>query len=880
MTHIQDGPALGEMVYPWLQELAWSIETTPLGDRDAVQQLLAQTHEPSLRWVKDDKVVDLHLDGIRNSTEALQQLGLTLSLDNGGFVLSKRLSRLMRPYFYWGFFTDARIVYRPDWDAKLWDGAGLIQRRFLRRLTKHLTGPRRQALSGQLIQAGRVEFTVQSGQGQDKGHALVVDTEAAWDLMLPQDTKTEVRLTDGRTFVGVQPIHVQPQMWLDVQSLINFHPFLRAEHLLPWLEARGCMMLERIESGVMDELLSESDSVNNAERWMIREFLASGGKAMWFAGVVRALANQHVRMIEARSLGKFRLPIPGGRYYVFVDAVGDREIPEGQALLDDQAATIWVSRADWEQLSVIWGGADQDDGLWVLPFVDYDGERKLLVWRSPNQLGEYVLLKPVRAPAWAQFPSLDSRQLPTRIDQRETRYLNLVEDVQPKALSYRISAMNDVIDAAIRNLGTLGQSVNLQMVLKATTGDLPATLPDQLDRIVDGTVKTGAQLGAVKAWNRAYARKHFAAHPQVPETLMLRITGLLDEAQRERLQATTDHWFDDLIDGIETHLKAFCAQRDRLAARTMPPIAVFDYGRAHTHPGGLLRSTYARVIREALERGTPGEADFDAARKASERVLMRHEPREWTRILAGAAVQAYLFGDDNSVTSDAVLWQLGERDRCSGKRCRGIAQLTLEMLRRAGVIGDLVPTTRGVVSCYRRTVEIGVPVRVNGVWFAYACHDRQCAGRRLPLRMGEIPHKERKHYKAQVARWAEAGAFNATRLDVREEIWNGKPRKSAWRNGTRLGLIPTAHSQRVGNVLSPKASFAEDGNLLLIVEASHEQAQRAAWIDGYVFDRDLAGLSRSRDRTVDCMCRSGLASTAGGNVETGRISSVAGGTSG
>ena len=65
----------------------------------------------------------------------------------------------------------------------------------------------------------------------------------------------------------------------------------------------------------------------------------------------------------------------------------------------------WVSLPDSPKemgIAGILGGADNDDALWVHPFTDKDGEQKVLAWRSPNQVGEYVVLR----------PTLDSHTLP------------------------------------------------------------------------------------------------------------------------------------------------------------------------------------------------------------------------------------------------------------------------------------------------------------------------------------------------------------------------------------------------------------------------------------------------------------------------------------
>ena len=84
----------------------------------------------------------------------------------------------------------------------------------------------------------------------------------------------------------------------------------------------------------------------------------------------------------------------------------------------------------------MWGGADQDDALWVYPFVDYDGSQQILAWRSPNQLGEYVLLRPTEdshihewetIDSTSTFPLADSRDLPPRIDTLQVNYQQLVD---------------------------------------------------------------------------------------------------------------------------------------------------------------------------------------------------------------------------------------------------------------------------------------------------------------------------------------------------------------------------------------------------------------------------------------------------------------------
>jgi hypothetical protein len=110
-----------------------------------------------------------------------------------------------------------------------------------------------------LKQAGRVEFTVMTPAGQDKGHAIVAedlrdDEGNPVDFLLPRDTKREVRLENaptsvgGQTFVGLSFVHGRNQMRLDIQSLINLHPFFDEEQLSAGCAMRGSCSCARLKT--------------------------------------------------------------------------------------------------------------------------------------------------------------------------------------------------------------------------------------------------------------------------------------------------------------------------------------------------------------------------------------------------------------------------------------------------------------------------------------------------------------------------------------------------------------------------------------------------------------------------------------------------------
>jgi len=227
----------------------------------------------------------------------------------------------------------------------VWDGAGLISRAMLERLAiPEGTSPAKRAeLLAELKDCKRVEFTLMSCLGQDKGHAIVAD-ELEADFVLPVDTKKEVRLTNGQKFVGINFVHAHDDMRADIQSVINLHPFLDVNDYAKWLDDEGNLFAHAVESGDVGEAMSRIDPfarMEDVETWHLREYFMSGGHPMWFANVSRNLMNQHLDRLNQTTLERMRLPIPGGRYYVMPMGVGqasgvDHAVPRGQVRIDPE----------------------------------------------------------------------------------------------------------------------------------------------------------------------------------------------------------------------------------------------------------------------------------------------------------------------------------------------------------------------------------------------------------------------------------------------------------------------------------------------------------------------------------------------------------------
>ena len=130
------GQALGATVLDQLGH-NWTVITRDAEERaDYHPGDIFGMERPTLRWVNDSNVIDVFVDGL-STEEFFARSGLEFNLNKGGFVLSKRISRILRPQYATGFFdgseVDVRYLDLDEAGLKIWDGAGLISRRMMER---------------------------------------------------------------------------------------------------------------------------------------------------------------------------------------------------------------------------------------------------------------------------------------------------------------------------------------------------------------------------------------------------------------------------------------------------------------------------------------------------------------------------------------------------------------------------------------------------------------------------------------------------------------------------------------------------------------------------------------------------------------------------
>lgn len=606
--------------------------------------------EPAIRWVSDGQVNEVYLDSM-TTEEFMEVTGVRFDLHKGGYVLSKRMSRAFREYYVQTFFPDdeVRIHYLPEDEIrdKIWDGAGLISRKMLlkmklepleRAIKREKDDAKRKKLSAkhaklsrELRTAKRIEFTVQSEKGQDKGHAIVTeelfdDDGNEMDFILIEDTKKEVALVNGQKWVGINFVHGHDHMRLDIQSLIHLQEFLDIDNLEQYVQEEGKLFVESLQNGTAGRAMKRIDkneTVEDIQNWAVREFVACGGDVRWSPQLIKTIANQHLKRLNESTIEKLRIPIPGGRHYCLPAAVGQRagldiQVGRGEIKIDSEHDTAWVNDEDWleledspkdpktgqgQGLAAIWGGADNDDALWLFGFTDEkDGERKILAWRSPNQLGEYAVLKPTADspdPSTSSghrltletidgeisYPAADSRDLPLRTDHRP----KIESIVDPNSAggvgegeAYSVEVMEKAIERAQMNAGVVGLYCNSLMLHKALFGTLPEDAPAPLEDVIDGAVKTGAELGAIKEWCINHSKQILEMGVPIPKIIQNRLAFDRNRPPDELVPPAintpknSDHWLDRLIGSIREHVKVIEHEREELIAQAAPPARLMD----------------------------------------------------------------------------------------------------------------------------------------------------------------------------------------------------------------------------------------------------------------------------------------------------------------
>jgi hypothetical protein len=727
-----------------------------LGDR----KLSVNDHFP-YTIVRGDKVTQIF---VPKETGALP---IEVSLHKGGFMASKRLSRIMRPVPIFGWRDNLHIEYTPDKKRsnKIWDGAGVVSRKFLLSLIPDLAleDKYKKRYVRELREGKRFEFTIQTNKGQYKGHCIVDERPEAPDFLIPDDLKTEVRLTCEETLVTLMPYHNHDGMALDIQSRINLNGLFSNDYLFEQLEKEADQVIDEIASGDKEAMFKRWAELQEgtSSDWWLAEFLQSGGETVWFPKATQALGNDWRKRVLDTYAGKVRAPIAGGRYYILTAGVAKaagHKIPnlrKGEVYIDDVA--IWVTNSDWIAfIALVAGGADHDDGFWVHPFTDTDGERKVICWRSPNQVGEYVIMTLANEDYFGEYRPADSSLIATRIDKANQKYVWEESDFDLnydmwQGKEYNTANMLKAITEPI-----LGRYVNVLMVLESLGMTKDTELAVPLEVVIDNEVKFGGDLSHIADWIDA-KESHFIQHGiRIPRFLGGRMAVEVDE--------DGVHEIDTMIAGFLSILEGFDKRLAEVSAIACPPREVWDY--PLTREVAQVAEAFVQNYKHQLDDFV--EFEYEACQLH----------KEYGYELGIALMRRiYLFGNN-----DGVLF------------LKGMWGMVHDALSQLGVYESWTPAKL---------------FQVNGVWFNEAIRKE---GREF-AQMSDVPKDMRSQYKDSAKTKQYIGTVYTIKYDadeMRHKMLEGSEVVGY------LKPLPTL-TERTFNT-TPIKAYVRDGNVRMVCE--------------------------------------------------------------
>lgn len=788
---------LGGMLYPFLHlydDDRWELHSHHLGYRGL----------KGLSWLKDDKI--LEVQGITYK-DLQENYGFLLQPSlKGDFDMSKRLSRVLRPgfFFFYPKSVDIRII---DRDPKIWDGIGTVSRAFVRKCDVPLRlmkdGRRKKLLYKELETVKRVEITIVDCMGQYKGHAIVVEDQIEDFICAPGQLKQGFSLSN-KCFASIYPVHGHESMFMDVQSLVNLVSFFGVDQIKDWLDQWIDWAKARIESGEAAKLVSLLNNIDGPEdiaklqKFPVGEFLASGGNQWWFPKTVRTAARMVHDHIES-MVNSFRFPIPGSRKYIIPASVFGKTLPDKTCEIDE--TNLIVSDESFITCAGVTGGADCDDGYWVHQYSDM-GKVWALCWRSPNKRGEYFVLE-VTNPnqTWLEkeyIPKGDDMFLPPH-DDAEIRYGALNPLKISSSGHYSLENIERISSIAKANEGVLGAYVNMLMLISVTQwADTIKQYPATLEAVIDGTIKHPMNLTPVKMWIKSMSET--LASSGVPECMRARLSF----NDRAGASIISDHWMDKLSVHASLKLLFFKMSTEALTGKCQPPAAMLEEGQDHIDIGLVIRKQYGDAVRTIMQSSQDLEfiepddeiVDFDVS-KAIKSVcadLRAQYPRE--EDMLGLLAAIFTASKENK---DSALWSV-------------YPDMLITWMKHNGYMGEIEWDGYKPVIMWNNPQLLLVPsykTRATAVWY------NQVAADKYPFdsiggKLSAIPEEERDAAKQVIKAASYQGATLVAQFEgIRQVLYLGDK---------KFGYLPKDSKLKAGAYKVIASRSDNDGNVDLSLE--------------------------------------------------------------
>lgn len=869
------------------------IYSVKLGDRVAngiIKAALAH-HFFNFAWVKDDKVVLVHADSLHGLTKAetekkMQETGMNkvdawnsvkervfqeaieveATLKKGGHKAGKRMSGDEGTPWLTGHTyrtTDLPRIMWVDWlDADgAEDGGGIIMERFAKTIIdqENVKAPEWKANihRHRLEHAGSYEARIRipeaisehefgtKWKGDLIRRSVVADpsgkiiTSKHCDLILPTGSaKTEVKYTGADFWIGLRPRHWKDRCWLDIQSTIDLHEIITNDYILNEIKTYATEYLIALRNGeITPEPLDNIHTEEQFEKlgnWVQGEYFASGGKTMWFAAMVRRVANQFLAHLTNTVSEKFSLPVKGGRFYMCSDRLHGHKVEPGQIYLHPESSRAVISHKEITDVFGVMGGGDSDDALQLPMYADKaTGKVMVIAHRQPNQYGEYWLFE-LAPGSWQaeNLPVWEKEKLPTRIDLQGREFLTLepsADEVGENPEEYTMPNLLMYVNRSIDNLGILGGCV-LAMEEEISNGLTP-TFPFPMEEIVDGPVQWG--------WDASPARE---AQEKLDEELMdvatsmyfikrktrtkvnalIRLGRVTEEQANdlddeglyqlvlEHSKVKKDHWLDQLIQGIKDIGTMFEKTIPMIAALASPPLELYLAGEKYEEEGSNLRRQFGRIIKAHKGQNDEIPKDsWDEIILEMDKFMNKYPLETQYNMLLGAARNAYTdAGNSDGYASDGVLF-IGNNGPKFLEVLRTIPYQNSTMLKSIAWDGETVSVEDGApieLPTLKETVTL--PIAMTMAWYKVGVSANKLTGEPK-----DISKEDRIHWHKAIEKHAQRLVGQQCHI-----VTNNDREEVMLANGTCIGNV--APKRRpffpAGKEFTIGSMTAKDGNFYAI----------------------------------------------------------------
>lgn len=376
--------------------------------------------------------------------------------------------------------------------------------------------------------------------GQVKGNCLILPNEQmkGHDVLTHRcNLKREHRSRSGFAYVGLEPQPGLPSVRTDVQSIINlpfmkdllggliesavaeaYHRISSGEYTTSMAELAAMKALRRRQGGEGDDQTELVVSEGDLDRTLkIRSWTECGMDyriSPWL--VATAWAGLTNPLLD-KGKGRLCLPIPGGRDEQIIStsaarvAAGDIQVADDFLHEEPHWGFGVVSDATWKQMIELLGGCDMDDHFVRVPVTcQRTGQHYWMVYRRPNMMGEYILLRRTGQPKSFRLYGWDSSghmtyseevgylidldALPPQVGQADVLFTGMPEpEKKDRATTYSKEYVLHQLEEELR-LVSPGGWVNSLMLFTEITGKLPDIMLDTMEGVVDNCTKEGAEL--------------------------------------------------------------------------------------------------------------------------------------------------------------------------------------------------------------------------------------------------------------------------------------------------------------------------------------------------------------------------------------------------